>query len=88
MEVAERHKVHPSYAIYEPGFTRLGAALAKAYPGMPMPIYRLMFSDAFAWGFPPREWALEAHLRLLAEDAPEAPVMIAGLCLLYTSRCV
>ena len=58
---------------------RLGAALAKAYPGMPMPIYRLMFSDAFAWGFPPREWALEAHLRLLAEDAPEAPVMIAGL---------
>ena len=79
MEVAQRHKVHPSYAIYEPGFTRLGAALAKAYPGMPMPIYRLMFSDAFAWGFPPREWALEAHLKLLAEDAPEAPVMIAGL---------
>ena len=33
MEVAQRHKVHPSYAIYEPGFTRLGAALAKAYPG-------------------------------------------------------
>jgi uncharacterized protein (DUF849 family) len=71
--------VHPSYAIYEPGFTRLGAALARAYPGMPMPIYRLMFSDAFAWGFPPREWALDAHLKLLAEDAPEAPVMIAGL---------
>lgn len=37
---------------------------------MPMPIYRLMFSDAFAWGFPPREWALEVHLKLLAEDAP------------------
>ncbi|MNL37770.1 hypothetical protein D3C87_1599350 [compost metagenome] len=46
---------------------------------MPMPIYRLMFSDAFAWGFPPREWALDAHLKLLAEEAPEAPVMIAGL---------
>lgn len=79
MAVAQRHKVHPSYAIYEPGFTRLGAALAKAYPGMPTPIYRLMFSDAFAWGFPPRDWALEAHLRLLAEDAPGAPAMIAGL---------
>lgn len=79
MEVAQRHKVHPSYAIYEPGFTRLGAALAKAYPGMPMPIYRLMFSDAFAWGFPPKSYALEAHLALLAEVAPQAPVMIAGL---------
>jgi 3-keto-5-aminohexanoate cleavage enzyme len=79
MAVAQAHKIHPSYAIYEPGFTRLGAALAKAYPGMPTPIYRLMFSDTFAWGFPPRDWALEAHLKLLAEDAPDAPVMIAGL---------
>jgi 3-keto-5-aminohexanoate cleavage enzyme len=79
MAVAHAHKIHPSYAIYEPGFTRLGAALAKAYPGLPTPIYRLMFSDTFAWGFPPRDWALEAHLKLLAEDAPDAPVMIAGL---------
>ncbi len=79
MAVAQAHRIHPSYAIYEPGFTRLGAALAKAYPGMPTPIYRLMFSDTFAWGFPPRDWALDAHLKLLAEDAPEAPVMIAGL---------
>lgn len=79
MAVAQAHRIHPSYAIYEPGFTRLGAALAKAYPGLPTPIYRLMFSDAFAWGFPPRDWALDAHLKLLAEDASEAPVMIAGL---------
>ncbi len=79
MAVAQRHRLHPSYAIYEPGFARLGAALADAYPGMPTPIYRLMFSDAFAWGFPPREYALEAHLALLAEIAPEAPVMVAGL---------
>lgn len=79
MAVAERHKVHPSFAIYEPGFTRLGAGLAKAYPGMPVPIYRLMFSDAFAWGFPPKLFGLEAHLALLGESAPGAPVMIAGL---------
>lgn len=79
MEVAQRHKIHPGYAIYEPGFTRLGAALAETYPGMPTPIYRLMFSDAFAWGFPPREWALDAHLKLLAEVAPAVPTMIAGL---------
>lgn len=79
MAVAHAHKIHPSYAIYEPGFTRLGAALARAYPGLPTPIYRLMFSDAFAWGFPPKAYALDAHLALLAEDAPGAPVMIAGL---------
>jgi len=79
MAVAEKYRVHPSYAIYEPGFARAGAALARAYPGMPVPIYRLMFSDAFAWGFPPRPYALEAYLALLAEVAPDAPVMIAGL---------
>ncbi len=79
MAVAQAHRIHPSYAIYEPGFTRLGAALAQAYPGLPTPIYRLMFSDAFAWGFPPKPYALEAHLALLAECAPQAPAMIAGL---------
>lgn len=79
MAVAERHRLHPSFAIYEPGFSRAGAALAARYPGLPTPIYRLMFSDDFQWGFPPRAWALEAHLALLAECAPAAPVMIAGL---------
>jgi uncharacterized protein (DUF849 family) len=38
-----------------------------------------MFSDAFAWGFPPRLYAVEAYLKLLAEVAPDAPWMIAGL---------
>ncbi len=73
------HNVHPSYAIYEPGFTRLGAALAAIAPPSPTPIYRFMFSQEFAWGFPPREAYLDAHLALLAEAAPGAPWMIAGL---------
>jgi uncharacterized protein (DUF849 family) len=38
-----------------------------------------MFSDTFAYGFPPRPWALAAHLALLDEEAPGAPWMIAGL---------
>lgn len=79
MAVCERHRIHPSYAIYEPGFTRAGAALRRAYPGMPTPIYRFMFSDAFAWGFPPEPYALSAHMRLLADCDPGAPAMIAGL---------
>ena len=63
----------------EPGFTRAGAALRRAYPGMPTPIYRFMFSDAFAWGFPPEPYALDAHLRLTTDCDPGAPTLIAGL---------
>lgn len=79
MRIARAHNVHPSYAIYEPGFTRLGAALAAIAPPSPTPIYRFMFSDEFAWGFPPREKYLDIHLDLLAETAPGTPWMIAGL---------
>ncbi len=79
LRLAARHGFRPGYAIYEPGFTRLGAALAAAVPGLPVPIYRFMFSDEFAWGFPPKPYGLEAHLRLLDEAAPGAPWMVAGL---------
>jgi uncharacterized protein (DUF849 family) len=79
LRVSAESGLTPSYAIYEPGFTRLGAALAARFPGLRRPLYRFMFSDAFAWGFPPRSFALRAHLDLLAEEAPDAPWMIAGL---------
>jgi uncharacterized protein (DUF849 family) len=58
---------------------RLGAALHRAYHGTPVPIYRLMFSEQFTFGFPPAEWALDAYLELLAIEAPGAPWMVAGL---------
>ncbi|HEX7881311.1 MAG TPA: 3-keto-5-aminohexanoate cleavage protein [Afipia sp.] len=79
MRIARAYHVHPSYAIYEPGFTRLGAALAAIAPPSPTPIYRFMFSEEFAWGFPPRDKYLDTHLDLLAEAAPGVPWMIAGL---------
>jgi uncharacterized protein (DUF849 family) len=75
---AARYGFHPAYAIYEPGFTRAGAALARAL-GTKAPIYRLMFSETFAYGFPPKPYALAAHRALLAEEAPGAPWMVAGL---------
>lgn len=78
LELAARCRFHPSFAIYEPGFTRLGAHLARLIPG-PQAIYRFMFSEQFAWGFPPKPYALEAHLTLLADEAAHAPWMIAGL---------
>ena len=79
LSLAQKYKITPSYAIYEPGFMRLGAALHRAYPGAPIPIYRLMFSEHIAFGFPPIDWALEAYLKLLAQEAPKAPWMVAGL---------
>lgn len=79
LALAQRHGITPSYAIYEPGFMRLGAALHRAYPGAPVPMYRLMFSDHIAFGFPPVDWALEAYRKLLAREAPGAPWMVAGL---------
>ena len=79
LELAAAHRFHPSYAIYEPGFLRLGAALARACPRAPEPIYRFMFSDGFTFGFAPKAYGLEAYLRLLEDEAPGAPWMIAGL---------
>ena len=79
LELARTHAMTPSYAIYEPGFIRLGAALHKTYSGAPMPVYRLMFSDDMAFGFPATEWALDAYVKLLAQEAPKAPWMVAGL---------
>ena len=79
LALAQRFAMTPSYAIYEPGFMRLGAALHRAHPGVPQPVYRLMFSDRFLFGFRPLEWALDAYLRLLADEAPGAPWMVAGL---------
>lgn len=78
LALAARHRFHPGYAIYEPGFLRMGAALARA-AAVPQPIYRFMFSEGFAFGFPPAAYALDAYRRLLADEAPGAPWMVAGL---------
>jgi 3-keto-5-aminohexanoate cleavage enzyme len=79
LTLAQRYRYHPGYAIYEPAFLRLGAALARSFPGMPQPIYRFMFSDGFSFGFPPEAYALDAYLRLLECEAPGAPWMVGGL---------
>jgi 3-keto-5-aminohexanoate cleavage enzyme len=79
LRLCAEHKLHPSFAIYEPGFARLGAALAAKQRGVPCPVYRLMFSDEFAWGFPPERYGLQAYLALLHEFAPASPWMVAGL---------
>jgi uncharacterized protein (DUF849 family) len=68
----------PTFAIYEPGFIRLGAALTAATPGVKTPLYRFMFTEQRAWGFPAESFALDSYRRLLDREATGAPWMIAG----------
>src|SRR6185437_4245820 len=78
LALAGRHGFHPAFAIYEPGFIRAGAALARA-TGVKTPIYRFMFSQQFAFCFPPKPYALAALATLVEEEAGAAPWMISGL---------
>ncbi|MFL6579196.1 MAG: 3-keto-5-aminohexanoate cleavage protein [Burkholderiales bacterium] len=78
LKLAMRFGLHASYAIYEPGFMRLGATLHWR-ESCPAPIYRLMFSSGYTFGFPPEDYALTAYLKLLDQVAPGANWMLAGL---------
>ena len=45
LELAASNSWKPAFAIYEPGFARLGAAMAATVEGLKTPIYRIMLSD-------------------------------------------
>lgn len=77
--LAARFGFHPSYTVYEPGFMRFGARIRRAIPGLPAPVYRLMFTDAYTFGFRPQPAAMEVYRTLLAECDPGAEWMVAGL---------
>ena len=79
MRIGAQYAVRPSFAIYEAGCTRLGAAKAKQMPGVPVPVYRFMFADEFCFGFPPQVSYLDTHLQLLSDCDAGAPWMVAGL---------
>jgi 3-keto-5-aminohexanoate cleavage enzyme len=78
LSIARRYGLHPSYAIYEPGFVRLGATLHWR-ESCPAPVYRFMFSSGYTFSFPPEDYALTAYLKLLDQVAPGAQWMVAGL---------
>lgn len=79
LELAAQHNLRPAYAIYEPGFARLGAALAARHPGVATPVYRLMFSDNLLFGSAPTLEALEFYAQHLDTVCPGAPRMVSGL---------
>ena len=69
----------PAFAIYEPGFARLGAAMASATPGLKTPVYRVMFSNNLLFGAAPSRRGLDFYAAHLDETAPGAPRMLSGL---------
>ena len=79
LELAKERGWRPAYAIYEPGFVRLGSAFAASITGMQQPIYRLMFSKSLLFGASPTEYALAFYYEHLQEHAPGSPWMISGL---------
>ena len=79
LDLASRYNFIPSFAIYEPGFLRLGAMLSGANKACPKPVYRFMFSDRFSFGFPAEDIYLSAYIALLTQADPDALWMIAGL---------
>lgn len=79
LRLAAQDGWRPAYAIYEPGFARLGAALAAAQTGLKTPIYRVMFSDNLLFGMTPTRRGVDLYAAHLEETAPGAPRMVSGL---------
>jgi 3-keto-5-aminohexanoate cleavage enzyme len=77
--IAEKHGTHPTMALYETGFVRMGAAVSARFPKLKTPVYRFMFSDGYTFGFAPKPYGLEAYISTLADCDAKAPWMIAGL---------
>jgi uncharacterized protein (DUF849 family) len=79
LALASKHSLHPTFAIYEPGYLRLAELLSRTVQGVLTPIYRFMFSEDLTFGFPPEPFALQAYVELLQRMVPNAVWMIAGL---------
>jgi uncharacterized protein (DUF849 family) len=77
--IAEAYGLRPTSAVFEPGFVRLGAALAARFPKLKTPTYRFMFAEGYTFGFLPKPYALDAYLATLADHAPGAQWMVGGL---------
>jgi 3-keto-5-aminohexanoate cleavage enzyme len=79
LNVAAEHSINPTMAIYDPGYLRLANLLVSKIKRLKTPVFRFMFSEQLTFGFPPRQYGLDAFLALYDDLGISAPWMIAGL---------
>ena len=79
LTLAAEHNWRPAYAIYEPGFARLGKAMADTIEGLLSPIYRVMFSDGLLFGMKPSAAALRFYAQHFADLKVDTAWMVSGL---------
>ena len=80
LHVCRDYGIRPSYALYEPGFTRLGAALAAEYPGTAAAGLSLHVQLTSSRGIrrPNRMPSMQHRSLLRACDAAPAMRMVGG----------
>ncbi|MCE8547897.1 3-keto-5-aminohexanoate cleavage protein [Ruegeria pomeroyi] len=79
MDLAAQYNCHPTCGVWEPGFLRTAAAMAKAKGLRPSVLYKFDFTETMPFGLPPEPYALNCYARLAAQFAPGAPWMVAGV---------
>jgi uncharacterized protein (DUF849 family) len=77
LAVCKTVRAAPSFAIYEPGYARIGAHRSDAAELDGRPIHRVMFSDTILYGLPPGDSAIDAYSSLFASLGTRW--MMAGL---------
>ncbi len=79
LSLSAQYGFHASFAIYEPGFARLGKALSDSVRNLPQPIYRIMLSTDYLFGLPPETFAIDTYDKVLSHVAHGAPKMVSVL---------
>jgi 3-keto-5-aminohexanoate cleavage enzyme len=72
------HHLHPGYAIYEPGFTRLGTALAHSRPDSPLR-FTVLCSPTNPPGASRQQHLTSMRIAVTCRNGVLAPWMVAGL---------
>ena len=78
MDLAKTYDVTPTVGVWEPGFLRTAAAVAKASGVTRRIMFKFIYSESMSFGFPPEPYALEAYCNLREQFAPQSSWMIAA----------
>lgn len=78
MKTLSALNVQPAMGVWDASFLRVGTELHRQYYPGKTPIVKLFFSDGMTQGSRPRDFMLDAYIRLLHEEAPNAYWSLSG----------